>query len=770
MADAPPFPDPATAPADLVPVPRRHERLLWYVGTMLLALALVAAGMRVWARDLGAPFYYDLDALLYLPLVKTVIERGTHWETERLGAPGRQELYDFPIIDHLHFALLWLIGRVFPDPLHAYNAYSLLAYPLTALTAMWVLRWLGLTLPGAALGGFLYAFLPYHQERYHYHYFLALYFWVPVSLVPALALMRGRFPYYPANPDGTRRRRLFSWVGAGTALAGVVTASAGAYYAFFACACYAFAGAYGWALYRTWRALASAALVIGPVVATGVAYHLPTFVYHLRHGANVLTEREAQEADLYGLKLAHVLLPAHDHNFAPFADLRTRYAVPERVAEGESAGSFGLVGACGLLGLIAVALLPGGRRWPFDALAALALFLVLLATIGALGTLFNLLVTPQIRAYNRACVFLAVPALAAALWWLDRFTLTRTGARARKLRLPVLAAVLVLGYLDQTPWGWNPLNADGMAPIDRFAARFRADKDFFARAEAALPPGTRVFCLPHTPFPESPPLHKMGNYEHGRGYLMTDTLYWSYGAIKRRETDAWHRDVALGKPDELLPRIVAAGFDALLIDGRGFPAAREDRAGALIARLNQLYQQLARAAGVLPMVVHADGRQFVLDLRPYREAYQRVDPPGYAERARREREWVAPLWLGRFHLVDPGEDGERYVWGTRDGTLTLVNPTDRPRAFEMSFRIGIDSPGAFRFALTGALDADFTLERPNPGATDGDDRRHGENKTFALTVPPGRSTVRFRVQVPDDFEGDSGGLCFFIQNFKLVEK
>ena len=158
--------------------------------------------MQLWNRDLHAPFYYDLDALLYLPLVKTTIEHGSHWQTDRMGAPGIQELYDFPIIDNLHFAILWLLGHVFSDLLLVYNVYSLMTYPLTALIAMWVLRWLKLSLPAAALGGLLYAFLPYHQERYQYHYFLAAYWWVPVSLVPAIALCKGDFPYFHRGPDG----------------------------------------------------------------------------------------------------------------------------------------------------------------------------------------------------------------------------------------------------------------------------------------------------------------------------------------------------------------------------------------------------------------------------------------------------------------------------------------------------------------------------------------------------------------------------------------
>src|SRR5688572_1643920 len=86
-AIAPQPPEPV-APADLLPPPTRRERLAWYAGAMLLSCVLIAVGLRLWDRDLRAPFYYDLDALLYLPLVKTTIEHGSHWRTERLGAPG----------------------------------------------------------------------------------------------------------------------------------------------------------------------------------------------------------------------------------------------------------------------------------------------------------------------------------------------------------------------------------------------------------------------------------------------------------------------------------------------------------------------------------------------------------------------------------------------------------------------------------------------------------------------------------------------------------
>jgi hypothetical protein len=766
-APAPPAPDaaPDPAPADLVPEPSRRERFLWYAGAMALSAVLVTVGMRLWARDLSAPFFYDLDSLLYLPLVKTLLETGSIYETERLGAPGIQQLYDFPIIDHLHFLFLRAFGAVLGEPLLAYNAYSLFAYPLTVLTMMWVLRWLKLTLPAAALGGILYAFLPFHQERYHYHYFLALYYWVPVSLVPALALMRGAVPFYAPNGDGTFRRALKTRSALLCALCGIVTASAGAYYAFFACACYGFAGLYAWVALRTYKAMASAVLLVVPVFATGFAFHVPTYIHQWKYGANVITERVPLEADVFGLKLAHLLLPSADHNVGPLANLRVRFSHPDRPAESETAGSLGLIGAAGLLALIAPVVLPLRRSRFYEPLGALALFLFLLGTIGAFGSLFNLLVSPQIRAYNRLCVFLAVPVLTAAVYWLDKFTLTRTGPRARSWRVAALAGALVFGVLDETPWSWNPLNAKGMSAVDRQAERYRADRDFFARAEASMTPGARVFCLPYMPFPEFPPAHKMGNYEHARGYLLTDHLYWSYGAIKRREADMWQRDVEGQPARELLQRIVAAGFDALFIDGRGYSPRPDDRASTRIANFNKEMQQVAPGAGLLPMVRHADEQQYFLDLRPYRKALLAVDEKTFEARARAEREWVAPVWLGGFQHVETPASGERYLWGGRDGTLVLVNPTDRTRTFEMSFELSVNQSGPFLFRLSGALEAEFEMTRPDPD----DERRHRERKAFAVTLQPGRNRIRFRLYPPDTFRGDLGP-HYFLQQFRLVEK
>jgi hypothetical protein len=801
-------PEPATS--NLVPPARVRERLAWYCGTVLAACLLATLGMQLWKRDLHAPFYYDLDTLLYLPLARSIVEQGFWdcWHVDRQGAPGTQELYDFPIIDYLHFACLWLVSRVFSDLLLAYNIYSLLGYPLTALTAMWVFRWLKMSLPAAAVGGILYAFLPYHQERYHYHYFLAEYWWVPVSLVPALAICRGEFPFFRRGPDGTYPpvaihwrlvwatinkavrgsgaawtaalawtaravwvglRELFTWRSLGPIALGVVTASAGAYYAFFACAAYAFAGVYGWIVHRTWRAAVSAALVIAPVVAVGYAYHLPTIKYQKKYGLNPVTQRYPEEAESYGLKLAHLLLPTNDHNFRPFSNLRAKYSSPIRPVDGESAGALGFIGGAGLVALLGMALLPHKRRWPEGAVSALTLYLVLLGTVGALGSLFNLLVTPQIRAYNRISVFIAFLSFFIVLWWLDRFLLSRTGYWMRRARYPILAAVLLFGYFDQTPWGWNPFNPHAMEKIDLMAERFRSDKRFFQKIEATMkfeaagPPGTRVFCLPYSGFPETPPVFKMSAYEHARGYLMTDSLSWSFGAMKGREADTWAKEVTRSKPDEMLRRVVARGFDGLLIDSRGFPAARDvDYAAALIYRINQLYANVAPGAGRLPEIVHEDGKQFFLDLRPYREAYRRIDPAGYANSVRDEEEWMAVLWLGFALRELPEENGAAVYWGPFDADLVLVNPADRTRTFDLSFAIAVDTVGPFDITLGPPLNDAFVLDKTDP---------RGTPKAYRIELPPGRTMIHFRCRPPEYFlPFDKLNLCYFIREFRMQER
>ncbi len=798
------------APADQVAIPRWWERLAWYVGSVLLSCILIFCGLRLDDADLRAPFYYDLDSLLILPMVKSTVERGPggHWRNERMGAPGILELYDYPVIDHLHFLLIWMLSKLVTNLFVLYNLYFLLTFPLTTFTAMVAFRHLRLTLPAAAVGGLLYSFLPYHYQRWENHYFLAAYWLVPLSLLPVLAICKGDFPFFHKLPDGCYRRRLVSWGSAWLVLLGTAIASGGAYYAFFTCAFLAFAGLYGTAVFRKWQSAASAAGIIAIVVVFGIVNHFPTYVYQAEYGWNPVTDRLPEEADTYGLKIAHLILPIEDHNLVFLARIKRFYNSPIRPSENENkAASLGMVGVAGFLGLMVSLLLSSRMGWPYKPLAILTLFGVLLGTVGGLGSLFNLLVMAQIRGYNRISVFIAFLCMFATLWAIDRFLVERRRSmrvlymsyallppvwlllfpcreisphwreqidRLRDRLRPrtvsatyyVWGAVLLVGLFDQTPSSW--FQSGIIQTLEEQANRFRADAQFFAEIERTLSPGAKVFCLPYVPFPESQPVLRVAAYEHSRGYIHTDTLVWSFGAIKGRETDAWQQEVSFRVTEELLERIVYRGFDGLLIDTRGFPTLTENKGFRLINEINRIYANIInKRNAMLPEIVHEDGQQLFLDLRPYREGLRSVSPSLFDAKVQEEREWAAVIWLGRFYAPGmPGDEGylrfcppDAYAW--------IINPTDRTRKFDLTMTFSPLSAGSFRMRLIGLVDDDFNLERKS---ADWNYKKDGVEKHYQFELPPGRHSIRIRCTPPAGFiPNDNREFCYSIKDFKFKE-
>ena len=778
-----PAPTPAEQPEPPAPADRdrtrgRWQRLAWYAGTTLLAFALIAAGLRLDEADLAAPFSQNEDVLLILPMVKATLERGSHWRNERLGSPGILEMHDFPVVDHLHFAIIWLLGKVVRNYVVVFNLYYLLTYPLCALTAMLALRHLRLTLPAAAAGGVLYAFLPYHWMRGESHYFLSAYWVVPLSLLPALAVCRGELPFFPRAADGTRPFRPLTRATLWQVLLGAATASAGAYYAFFACALYAVAGVYGGVANRTWRAVASAGVLIALVAGFGVLNHLPTFGHVGQYGRNGVTDRDPEEAEYYGLKLAQLVLPIDDHNLQALGRLKSMYNTATRSLNNENGfATLGAVGSVGLLGLMAVMLLPGRRGWPFGPLAALTGFILLFSTTGGLGGVFNLLVLDQVRCYNRFSIYLAFLCLFALLWPLDHFLLSRT-TRRPWLRYAAFGGLVALGLSDQTPAAWfRPRVIAGMRES---AARFDADRRFFREIEEKLGPGGKVFCLPYAPFPEIPPVNAMSAYDHMRGYLHTDALAFSYGSMKGRECDAWQEEVSFRPADELLRRVVFAGFDGIYVDTRGFAVTDMNQGNRLAAELREA---AAKKGGVaLPMVVHESQKQVFLDVRPYRDWWRAQDPAGLAAEERREREWVALTWLrGFYSSFRPYGQRNGLRWASKSATLAIVNPSDRTRTFKLTATFGVEFPdGVFRVRIDGGgLEQVNRPDGPGPWLDevevehkpgDWDTRNYGPRKEYVVRVPPGRHFVRFRCEPPEFFRpGDPRPLCYFLKDITFTE-
>lgn len=114
-----------------------------------------------------------------------------------------------------------------------------------------------------------------------------------------------------------------------------------------------------------------------------------------------------------------------------------------------------------------------------------------------------------------------------------------------------------------------------------------------------------VFQLPYSTFPMSQPLNRMGPYEQIRGYLHTQNVRWSYGALNGREAQTWQQSVSQLPAQAMVNALTIAGFKGIYLNQRGY----SDSGKEMITRL----------AGILkaqPSVTSAFGEIF-FSLEPY---------------------------------------------------------------------------------------------------------------------------------------------------------
>jgi hypothetical protein len=496
------------------------------------------------------------DANSAFAVIKGLLDHGWHLRNPDLGAPFGQQLYDFPLGgENLQNVGLRLLGLFSRDPFVVGNLWWLLGFPIVAAVTTWVLLRLGRSVPAAVGCGALYALVPYHFEQGQPHLYLSLYASVPVFCLLCIRLLEGEAPRLAGW-------RLVRWV-ALCALLGTVSL----YYTVFGLVLLAFGGTVAVAR-RDADGIRFAAVTIISTAGALLLNLLPSAIFWRDHGRNpVAGVRVAGEVELYGLKIANLLLPHERHRLEPLARLKQdylRFPLPS-----ERGQTLGLVAACGLVVLLVVlvrALLSRSPResgdGPLRPLSALGLVAVLTATIGGGASFISLLLTPQVRTWARMSVVVAFVALAAVAVLLDRLPRGRA-------QIAAVGLVVVIGFLDQTTPAFVPA-------YGRIARTHESDSTYVAQLERRLPAGAAVFQLPYVPFPEAEPPGTMADYEHFRPYVHSRDLRWSYGGVKGRPEGDWARDLDLDDAN-VIERLRAAGFSGVSLDRRGDPSRALER-------------------------------------------------------------------------------------------------------------------------------------------------------------------------------------------------
>jgi hypothetical protein len=516
------------------------------------------------SRDLRVPFELSSDSLQALMQSKSTLDNGWWWSNPMLGAPFTFDALAFPANSNVDQAIVWVAGRFVRNPMAAVNAAWMIMVVLSGLTATWCIRTLGASAVSSMVTGTLFALSPYALYRNIAHFWLVIYL-VPFPCTAALLLASGRPP------------ERWYWKGRGGLLAGCVLLSFNyVYYAFFACFCISIAALVGCLAHRNARILGAGAICVA-LISSGTLLNLAPSLYSWsRHGKPIiLRDKVPAESEVYGLKIRQLIGPLRHHVFPPFRNFAEEESAAQFPLETENVTSrLGLVGTLGFLGLLALLFVPGAtHRWncrnTLLGASQLTIAAVLLATIGGFGSLFALVVSPEIRGYNRICPFIEFFSLIAIAFALDSLFKTR------ERRIAAAVIVLALGLIDQRTAGVNLRVA-----YAGIAAEMPPLEAFVRQLESRLPDRAMVLQLPFRTYLNDEGIARMGSYDHLRLYMVSHRIRWSYPALSNDQV-RWQQAAARLDPQRLPYQLVAEGFAAIVIDRYGY----DDNGAAVTAAI-----------------------------------------------------------------------------------------------------------------------------------------------------------------------------------------
>jgi phosphoglycerol transferase len=720
------------------PHPYGHElrRMGPYVVAALLSLAIFFWVTDLWKADFKVLFTYYIGGDLFYraAAIKGLMENGSYLVNPNLGAPFGLQTYDFPTSEAFHFLQLRLLNVLTGNYAATTNLLYVLSYPLTALSALWVFRRFDIGAIPGVVGSLLYTFLAAHFWRGLPHLTLACYYLVPLLfwVVLTIGIPGG------GEPSGGWREILKSRWFLGRLAVCAASASCGLYYSFFGMFFLACSGLFAWAVYKYRTGCLAALVLAGATLATSLCNVLPNLIFWAREGANqAAVFREPNAAEVYGLKITHLLLPNPGHRVAFLAELRRFYVEQRGATEASVLGGFGLIGGLGFILLLACSLFRyrgGSRDRAFELLGTLNLMGVLLATVGGFGSILSFLGFQQIRAYNRISVFLAFLAfMAVGLVWRRLEESLPAGSRPFFILVSLLVAVF--GLWDEIPVGVAPNYALS-------SAQWMQDASYVALLESSTPPGSMIFQLPYIPFPEYPPVVEMTDYSHFRPYLHSKHLRWSYGTIKGRKGAAWMETTSTLPVPQMVTAVAGAGYAGVYIDRFGYA----DHAAALES-------QLAGLLGTTP-IVSGDNRlcYFGLGALARKDAGQVAALAGVGVTA------VESKWEGEFSVQERNGQGN-WRWCGKLGVLRLINKSKDTAWVRLGATVTTGWPEDGKVQISSALFSDELTTNVK-----------GLEWERVVALPPGESLVKFTSNAKRvaTAPGESRVVVFALYDFTLT--
>lgn len=531
--------------------------------------------------DISFPLIYNGgDEMGVFYYAKIIDKNGLSLVNPLAGGLSGGDMFDYPYSDKLSFLLVKLIGAFTDNSYLIINLFYFLCFYLIAAIAAAVSRKMGASRVNALMVGTLFAFSPYIQMRYT-HMWLVPYFMIPVACLLSMNIIKGSLP--DETDPAKYERRLWNNI----AMA-FLCAFTGMYYAYFSCAL--FAAAMVIRIINTkGKSIRKELYPLGYIASTviGVTINvMPNLLYWRMFGTNPYSElsgRNRGDVESYALKLVQMILPRPGHRLPLFSRIIEGYNRNYPLVTENMTAAIGIVATAGLL--ISLLLLFTDRN-KYKEISYLNLSIFIIATIGGIGSIISVAIVIPMRCYNRMSLIIMFLSLMMIGLLLDRL---RDYINYVPVTIVTLC-ILAIGLFDQT--------AD-YYPYDYTA--FSNTQSFFQQIENETDNKDMIFTLPYDSWPTA---GIVGSYDQFIGYMETEDLRWSYGAMQGREEALWQKFISKCDIPEMIERLKYAGYKAIYLN----KALYESKYGE--ERTDEVINAISETAGKNPLKSSDENRYF----------------------------------------------------------------------------------------------------------------------------------------------------------------
>ncbi|MDR1908148.1 MAG: hypothetical protein LBQ43_04805 [Holosporales bacterium] len=542
--------------------------LLYYIPLVITTFFAFMCFFRTWNWNFSAPISLYGDEFYPYALSKIILKTGWWWSDPSLSFPYGYYPLAYPAPGHLDYVLL-KIASFFTDNCFAVASIEvMISNILTVVFAFFCIRLFDVSRLTAFVFSILYAFLPALYYN-HISHMQVLFHAIPPLAASAALILSDRLRKLSKPRLIILNVLVF------------ICAFSYVYTVFFAAFCFFVAIIFGSIRSAEPKKQILSGCLLLAIMLGGFLINLaPTFyLWHKYPGAENMMRHPA-EADYYGLRIRDLLTPVDINPRSMLRRVSRKVSAADYPLSTENmAAKLGTLFSLGFL-LLFINLFSMGRigfgqkqEPPYiTSFALLVTACVLWSTIGGFGSIFNLLISPSVRALNRISLYIAFYCAATMAVIFSHLESKFTKAKRSKCIWSFcMVSLLVYGLYDQRVWKKLPdYSKDDSLTYTR---------EILDKVQETLPNGTNFLYMPFCSITSLLPSAVEAGLYFGEllPYLLSDGYNWSTFAVLPEAKKNLNIICALDG-SELIYYAKKFRFDAVWVDKRGY----KDRGGLLL--------------------------------------------------------------------------------------------------------------------------------------------------------------------------------------------